>query len=310
MKDKMPYFNSRALFNGIAMSYIFYTCGSGFWISEILGTILGVIVLIMVKKTNSNHFVRAFVGFVLSLLSVIVLINLGHTLYLRETPVFILAVFPIIGAFIISNSKEIPLKRTVHVLFIYSIFLFLLKIWGLYSHIKIDNLLPIYNLDIKSILWGSITYMSVGIVPVLGLNKIDDKKNIIFDYLVASLTIFTVSFLAASVLGINEVKLYRYPEYVVLKRIGFLNFINNVDSFFNFAIIIDLLFTASQGFKTFNVFDKPFKYFLVATIGILSICICSNSAKLLYVYYLLPIIFIILLFLTIVHKKSKYKTTD
>ena len=304
MADRMSYFNSRALFSGICISYIFRLTGTSFWISYILGIILGVIVLLLIKKVNNCKLVKSFTGFIFALLSGSVLVNMGHTLYLKETPVIFLTVLPLIAAFIISNSKKDALKKCAFIFFAYSILLFFLKILGLYGHINIENLYPVFTSSVKDILIGALVVMLVSVVPVLSLNDISDKKNIIINYLVSMTTILFVSFFAISVLGLKEVELYRYPEYIVLKRIEFLNFINNVDSFFNFAIIVDLIFTMSAGLKNIEIGGKLVKIISVTSLFILINYICYRSSLLLYIYSFLPLIMIIIFVILLIPNKS------
>ena len=53
MKDYKSYFLGRALFIGIGMSYIFTISGSFFWLSEIIGYIMGLIIIKRVNKFNN-----------------------------------------------------------------------------------------------------------------------------------------------------------------------------------------------------------------------------------------------------------------
>ena len=153
-------------------------------------------------------------------------------------------------------------------------------------------------------------YAILGVVPIMSLNDLKEKRSIICNYLISSLTILTVSFLAISVLGSMEVKLYRYPEYIVLKKIEFLNFVNNVDSFFNFAIILDLVFTTSAGIRNIEIDSKYIKVFLVLFIGIITHLACKENWILLLIYKYIPFVLIILLILLLIPKKSTYKKSE
>lgn len=303
MKDKLSFFTSRSMFTGIAISYLFTICGTSFWLADILGTILGLLILLSVKNRSDIRIVKYITGIVLSIISLTILVNMGHTLYLRNTPLILLVSFPVICCAIISTSKKTALIRIANIFFIYSIFLFFLKIFGLYSHIDMNNLLPMNSAPYRNIIFGAIVYMMVSVVPVLSLNDISDKKNTIIMYLVSSITISMVSFLAIGVLGYKEVQLYRYPEYVMLKRIEFLNFVNNVDNFLNFAIILDLIFTISLSFKNIDIKGKKLKYITIIGITFLTIYICERSSLLLLIYDYLPYIFIFLLILLLIPKK-------
>ena len=149
MNNKMAYFNGRSMFCGIGISMLFSLTGSSFWIAGILGTIIGCLLLSFVKSVNDNKIIKTIGGFILATVSLIILVNMGHSLYLKETPLSILTIGALLPIYYISRSKKGPLKKTVYIFFIYSIILFFLKIIGLYSHISIENMLPIYPIDVN-----------------------------------------------------------------------------------------------------------------------------------------------------------------
>ena len=110
MNDKSAYFNGRVLFNGIAISYLFMLCGSSMWIVGLIGTILGVIILLLFKN-NESKISKFCSGLIITILSFTILVNMAHSLYLRNTPIMILALIPSLAVAIISNTKEIPFDR-------------------------------------------------------------------------------------------------------------------------------------------------------------------------------------------------------
>lgn len=308
MKNKMVYFNGRALFSGLAISYIFLHVGTGFWISGIIGFLLGLAFLFSINSVNTSRFYKFISGFAFTLISASVLVNMGHTLYFKDMPVSILTVVPLIGALIISESKAEPLKKVLHVLFIYSIVLFFLKVLGLYPHIDTENFYPIER-DFTKILWGAFVFALVGIVPVLSLKgDIKDKKSIAIYYSVSMLTILGVSFLAMATLGLKEAQVYRYPEYIMLKKVKLLNFISNVDSFFNFAVILDALLTMSAGLKNIEFYGKKSKFLSVPILGFLIWWSCYENWPLLLLYHYFPFILIFLLILLLFPQKRKYNS--
>lgn len=307
MKNKMSFFNGRAFYSTIGISLLISMTGTSFWASWMIGTILGIIILLIIKKNNNYKFIKSMTGFILSALSIMLIVNIGHTLYLRETPIIYLSIPPIIATLILSNSKKEPLKKILSLFFICSITLFFIKIFLLFPHININNLRPQYISDINSVLGGSIVYALIGITPIISLNNISDKKSIIVNYVISSLTVLCISFLAVTVLGVKEATIYRNPEYIILKKINFLDFINNTDGFFNFAVILDLLFTASAGFRNIEFKNKTTKYFCPILLSIIVILACYKNWPILWLYYNLPYVFIFLLFLSLIPKKSKYK---
>jgi hypothetical protein len=231
---------------------------------------------------------------------------MGFTLYLNETPVFILTVFACIGAFITSKSKKIPFRQVLFILFVYSLFLFILKIISLYPHINMENMLPQSTLSLLDIIKYSIIFALFGTVPILSLNDLKDKRNIVTNYLVSMITIFTVAFLVVSVLGIKEAQFYRYPEYIVLKRIELLDFISNVDNIFNFVIIIDLFVTMSAGFRNMEIKGKYASLIPLVLVILLTTFICYKNTPIMFLYKYTHIILFILLILILFPKKFKY----
>ena len=309
MKDKTHFFTSRAFFSSIGISLIFTNTLTSFWISEVIGIIISVLIL-LIAKNKSIKIIKYIVGFLLSTVSMIILVNMGHTLYLNETPIFALTLLPVIAVLVLSTCPKSAFLKTAQIFFICSLSLFLLKIIGLVPHFSIDNLKPFNIVGFKEIIMGSLIFSSISLTPVLYLNDLSNKKEAILNYLISAFTTFVVSVLAMGVLGLKEVTLYRNPEYIVLKKINFLDFINNVDSFFNFAILLDLLFTSSLGLRIMNIKSK--KVLFVISVLIL---ICTNAAThnydiVVFIYYNLPYIFIVLLLLQLFLPNSKYKNEN
>lgn len=304
----MSYFNSRVLFNGIAISYLFKVCGSSAFIPCLLGTILGIIILLLFKC--NNHFSKVLSSFIITFMVFTILVNMGHSLYLNNTPIWVLTIIPVICLMVISNSKKQAIIKVSHILFTYSLFLFILEILGLYSSIELFNILPISQIKATNIIWGSLVFAITSTTPVITLNDLSDKKNIIINYLISALTINVIAFLSITVLGQKEVLLFRFPETVVLKRIEFLNFISSVDSFFNFAVITDVLLTMTKGLKNIEeLTSKTYKYVALLLITILAIWSCYHNWPLLILYKYFPYILFILLITTIIPIKNRYKSS-
>lgn len=307
MSDKMPYFNGRVLFNGIVISYLFMVSGTSVWLAGFIGTIIGVLFLLIFKNNNSK-ISKVISGFIISSIALTILVNMGHSLYLKNTPIWILTIIPAVASLIISNTKNEAFKKVTNVLFIYSIFLFLLELLGLVGSIKMQNLLPLCNTNTKNVIWASLVFALTSITPIITQNDTTDKKNIIIYYLVSSITIQTICFLAISILGNKEVLLLRYPETVVLKRIEFLNFISSVDTIFNFAIITDVIITICACLKNIEqATSKTWKYISLIIITLLTIYETYNYWPLLIIYKYLPYVLIFLLIIAIIPIKRKYK---
>lgn len=307
MKDRRSYFLSRSIFNGISISYLLLVSGTSFWISGLLGTLFGIII-IKLYNIKTYKFIKLIANISILFISFSILVNIGHSLYLRNTPIWLIALIPALGTIIMSGSKKKPLISSIHIFFIYSIFLFILAMLGLIPHVNINNMRPIFQENIGKILIGCLTFTLSGILPIISNNEIfENKKAIMRNYIIAMITVLTICFFSISVLGLREVQIYRYPEYVVLKRIKFLNFISNVDAFFNFAIITDIMFSMTLELKEIEFStSKRIKILIMIIITLLTVWACHYNFPLLFIYKNIPWI---LLFLTIIQfspqKKNK-----
>lgn len=283
---------------------------TNFWISEILGMILGIITILAVKNTNNYTFAKKIVGFIFALLSILLLVYMSATLYLDETPNFVLAVFALIGVFIISSCRKEALNRTFYILFMFLIVMYMASQGMLMLEAKIENIKPLFNSSLKGTFASSIVFYLASVTPILSLNELktrDDKKNMLINYVMASLSIILVSLTTVLVFGMNESTIYRYPEYVVLKRIKIYEFFTNVDNAFTIVMVIDLLVTAISGLRNMELKGKAAKslvfVLLVSCVTFLSL----HAGIMVMVYNLVPFILAILLILTLLPKKLQNK---
>lgn len=303
MENRHSFFTGKSLFWGFGVSLILRLANTNFWISEILGIIIGAVILLSVKEVHHNRFTKAISGFIMTVLTGSLLVNMAGTLYLRETPVSILATFTLIGAFIISMSKKKPFKKTIYILFIYSITISIIAGICLLGKARYENLLPAFYYSFKGTVYGAIVFALTIVTPILTLNDISDKKTIMINYAMSSLFILCTSLLIIMVLGNKEAVLFRYPEYIILKRIKISDFFTNVDNILFVPIVVDLMITSALGFKNIELDSKLIKYIVLAlSIGfVFMACTSSNAMTIMYNYY--PILLAFLLIVTLIPKK-------
>ena len=170
-----------------------------------------------------------------------------------------------------------------------------------------ENIYPLFYFDYKGILYGALLYVLTSVTPILALNDIKDKKAVVSNYLMSSLSVIVISLLIMLVLGNKEAMLYRYPEYVLLKRIKISEFFSNVDNIFVVPMVVDLLVTISTGIRNFSVNGKYVQYILPVCLFFLVSYVSHNGFVMVALYYYFPILLAILLFLTLLPKKKKYK---
>lgn len=307
MNDKTVYFSTRSIFSGIVISYIFLYTGSSFWISSIIGTIIGIVILSLHKNT-SNKFSRIISATIISLIAFSLLINMAHSLYLNNTPIWLLTLIGVATLLITSKSKMSSHIKITQIFFTYAFILFLIAVIGLIPHVNMEYMRPLFVNDLKSIIWCSIVFALSSVVPTITLIEDNKKNNTILLYLLSCITIIITCFFAISVLGVKEVKLYRFPEYVVLKRIKFLNFIRNADTFINFAIILDIIITMTKNMMLVEYeSNKITKYMIITIIGIITSWACYNNWPMILMYKYFPFVLIFLLIILMMPKKIMYK---
>lgn len=310
MKNRLSYFNGRGLFIGFSTAAILRAANTNFLISEMIGFVLGLITIILIKRTNRYKLVRKFSGFIFTLLSIISIVHMSNTLYLQDTPEVVLGSFALLGVFIISFIGDKPFVRMVNILFMVAMPLFLISQFLLFKEANFDNILPLFNSSIVDTLWGAIIYYLAGVTPILSLNDEElenDKKDVIINYLMSSLTIMLSSLIIILVLGMKEAMIYRYPEYLVLKRIRISDFFTNVDNIFVLGVVIDIMLMASSGLKNMGLKNKFSKVVTFVLLLVISTYFAKSAGLMARLYNMIPIIMSFLLILTIIPKKKMNK---
>lgn len=261
MKNKLTYFIARSSMFGIGFFNIFQTSGKDAWLSIILGTILGIIVLYiynlikiyMNKKTLKNTLLSKiynliFIIFYLYLMVIIfILLPLFvNAFYLTNTPKIIINIpFLLLSIYICFKGKDV-LENLSSFLCIFSIIIILFFAISLTGYSDLSNTLPILSNGTFNIIKSSLMYAAITSIPqIITINYSNDFKENIKDYLLASLSIFGIVFFTIIALGEPLLKIYSFPEYTVLRQIKILNFIENIENISSFIWYFDLFIMLS-----------------------------------------------------------------
>ncbi len=249
------YFLSRAMFLGVGFSYIFRFSGKDAWISIILGYLLGNMFIYIFDKVskninyNLNYFLNKgtlitklykflfFITYTYLLFYVsVIFTNFVKVYYLFDTPtlatMLLLFTVCIYGAL----KSENTILRISIILLPFSILINLSNSTLLTSFLDYTNFAPILTTNISNIFISALIYGILSSIPnILLLEYKVPLKTKLISYAVASGIIFLINFYVIGVLGEFLIKSYSYPEYMVLRRIRLLDFIENIE---NFASII------------------------------------------------------------------------
>lgn len=342
MKNKLTYFIARSSMFGIGFFNIFQNAGKDAWISVILGTLLGIIILYIYNliKNNMNNkklkdilqetfigkiYKLIFILFYLYLMTIIfILLPLFvNSFYLTTTPKIIINLpFLLLAIYITFKGKEI-IENLSNFLCIFSIIIIIFFAVSLTGYSNLTNIVPILSNGTNNILKCALIYAAITSIPqIITINYNNNFKNTIKDYLLSSLSLFGIIFFTIIALGEPLLKIYSFPEYTVLRQIKILNFIENIENISSFIWYFDLFIMLSCLVNNLKEL-LPKKYNLIYFYSLLLITLLATSfiidknyiyiLEIVYIHsyilFLFLIIFITLLFyLKFKNKKILPKT--
>ncbi len=222
-------------------------------LAMLLGTIIGIIPVLMYLKVNSylpklniyEKITKMFgqkIGAILNILifliymfmltvairSIVIFIT---SKYMQNTPYIFVGILVLVTSLIICFNGIETIARISQLSFFASLlFMFIIEFF-LIKFINISNVFPLINGNnyITNILNGAIYHASstsILSMLLLTINKSsikDPKKynrNIIIFYLISSLSLCVVMFFVITCFGYKISVSFRYPEYILLKKIG------------------------------------------------------------------------------------------
>jgi hypothetical protein len=170
--------------------------------------------------------------------------------------------------------------------------LFIINILALYQQTDFSNFLPLLKVNTNNIIPTSLKIFSINLLPLLIVliipkNCITDQKKynktIIISYIIGVIISISLVIVTFGVLGINLVKAFEYPGYIVLRKIelfGFLERIENVISLQwivgSFIYLSLIIYTISKSIPLKSI--KSHKI-INSIIGIILILLVTNIFK-------------------------------
>ena len=306
----LTYFLTNTLFLGGGLSLIFKYANHDAYISIILGTLLGVIILYIIHKfvINKKLSIPIKILYYIYLLSIvfIVLITLStfiSSYYLTKTP-SIISCIPLIILAIYSSKNITKISYVAIPLFVISISIIIFKSAILITDIKLNNIYPILSSNIYDLFKATFIYAIFSTTPsILLLNeKVEFKKSLKY-YLISSILILITTFILITTLG-SLVKTLSYPEYSILRRVKLLNSIENIEGILAITWIFDIFITlsiCSNKIKELSNTNSNILPFILITLIMIIIyfTINTNYHNLIIIYnyhaIVLPLISIVLI---------------
>lgn len=274
MKDvtKYEYNNTlfllaRPLFLGFGIYKIINDVGSYFWISIILGIILGLLINSLLKKLADITFLKIIISIVLLIYGSYSLTNAISTLYLNQTPKIVILIALLLIIIYSRSKKKETIFKVANILFIINIALFLVTVLSLFPLINTQNFSFINDFSISKILISSVYFALLSTLPYIALPDFKERYNYKI-YLLSSLYTFILFILIIGILGVPVASIYKYPEYIIFKKISILNIIENIQNLLFMSWIFEsftLLGVASN-----NLNKKILLFLLIAIFVIYS----------------------------------------
>lgn len=278
-------------FFGISVSILKEDAGVNAWSAAIISYIIGFIPLLMTiyisnykqelslnKKINSLFGNK--LGLLINLLFSLLLISLGITLlyninnfilsqFLYRTPFLISCTLFITLIIYCANKGINVISKVAMLLLTINILLYTINILALVQHIKIENFLPLLRENTQNIIPASLKISSINYLPLLTILTIPKQKTtrpkkytktLIISYIIGAIISFGLVITTFGVLGIDLVNAFEYSEYIVLRKIKLLGFLERIENIISLQWIIGsfvyltiIIYTISKSIPTKSI---------------------------------------------------------
>ena len=303
-------------FIGMASYIMFYYSNIDSYISAILGSIIGIIPLLIfvflmkhsenkdILDLNTSLFGKIF-GNILNLtilfMAIVALYNISQFTEIQYMPdtdtnyLKILILVPIVYA----ASKNITvISKISQIILIINFLIFVFTLLGFIGKCDITNIFPIMQDGAMPVLKSTLIYFIFSTFPTFMLTIIPQDKvmqekhktrKIFFMYGLGNLMLIVIILTTILILGGDLIPMFRYPEYIALKRFQLFGLIERVENTLSLQfvfntimyLIISFHFIIQSLKKIFknNQRENFFPYILAIIILIASNLIFKNTVE-------------------------------
>lgn len=318
------YFLTRALFLGIGFSVIIGLSKQDSILAFLVGTCIGIFLIFLINKIQKFkgdktisevlkemkglgiflHIVFLLFGLVLLMEGITFIQLFASSFFLIRTPMWFISLPLLILLLRISKNGITTTFRISASLFPISVLLTLLSLGALCGYAEISNISPLFVTEATSFLKSVFYYVSLSVSPSI-LMLVTNKSNSTFSYLFGSFTLVAKMFLILAVVGPMLANIYRFPEYIILKEIKLLDFIEKIENIVALSWIFDVfIYLSMASIFVRELLPKKKKGLihgiLLSGIYLLSVFVIGKYyTNELLIYYILPIFTAIVFVLTI-----------
>lgn len=259
-------------FIGMASYIMFYYSNIDSYISAILGSIIGIIPLLIfvflmkhsenkdILELNTSLFGKIFgniLNFILNLtilfMAIVALYNISQFTEIQYMPdtdtnyLKILILVPIVYA----ASKNITvISKISQIILIINFLIFVFTLLGFIGKCDITNIFPIMQDCAMPVLKSTLIYFIFSTFPTFMLTIIPQDKvmqekhktrKIFFMYGLGNLMLIVIILTTILILGGDLIPMFRYPEYIALKRFQLFGLIERVENTLSLQFVFNTI---------------------------------------------------------------------
>lgn len=304
------------MFSGINITILKEGSGINSWLTAIILYLIGFIPLLIIlyisnyrqdlnlHKKITNLFGNT-IGTIINIIISLILIILGITILyniinfilsqlLYRTPFLITCTLFMLLVIYNANKGINVISKSSLLLLMLNIGLFIINIIALYKQVDLTNFLPLLKENTENIIPTTLKLFSINILPLLIIlmipkNKITNpkkyNKTVIISYIIGSLISISLVIVTFGVLGINLIKAFEYPGYIVLRKIELLGFLERIENVISLQWIVGsfvylslIIYTISKSIPLKTIKHHKYLNILIGTLLItLTITIFKNN---------------------------------
>ncbi len=293
---------------GSGFLYLYNYSNKSSIISMIIGLILSAFPTLLIFKLFNTYpnltlteklkkiFPKWFYYF-LNIMFIIISLILSALIFFRLTVFFhsqftgsfskcLIASILILSLYYLTSKNIEVITRFAALIIFICLFSFLFDSFSLIPEVKLNNVLPLITTNYKNILTSSLVFSTLFSGPsflilIIPKNSIVDnhklEKYVLISYILSGLSLLAINIITLGVLGIDLIKIYTYPVYIVLKKIHVVSFINSIENITVLMWFFILIFTSSLSLffsekcltQMFNIKNKNIKTILNIILSLL-----------------------------------------
>lgn len=255
----VSYFLTRALFLGIGFSLIIGIAKQDSILAFLIGTIIGIFFIFLIDKVQQykkdkslNELLKEMKGLGIFLKIIFILFGLvllcegltfiqlfASSFFLVKSPIYFISLPLVFLLILIAQNGVTSTFRVSACLFPLSITLTLLSLFALFGYADTSNITPLFITKPYQLIRSIFYYVSLSVTPSMLMLVTKNNKGI-YSYLLGSLTLIAKVFLIIAIVGPILASIYRFPEYIILKEIKLLDFIEKIENIVALSWIFDL----------------------------------------------------------------------